>query len=69
MALEFLGGCMGGKIQFYMICRKERYNIIFVSGAAGVLAGYPLDTVKVRIQTSPAGTYKGTFDCLLDCVR
>ena len=66
MALEFLGGCMGGKIQFY---KKERYKIIFLSGAAGVLAGYPLDTVKVRIQTSPAGTYKGTFDCLLDCVR
>jgi len=40
-----------------------------MGGAAGVLAGYPLDTVKVRIQTSPAGTYKGTFDCLFDCVR
>jgi len=49
MALEFVGGCMGG--------------------AAGVLAGYPLDTVKVRIQTSPPGTYRGTFDCLFDCVR
>jgi len=34
-----------------------------------VLAGYPLDTVKVRIQTSPPGTYRGTFDCLFDCVR
>jgi len=49
MALEFVGGCLGG--------------------AAGVLAGYPLDTVKVRIQTSPPGTYRGTFDCLFDCVR
>jgi len=49
MALEFVGGCMGG--------------------AAGVLAGYPLDTVKVRIQTSPPGTYTGTFSCLADCVR
>ena len=28
------------------------------------MAGYPLDTVKVRIQTSPAGTYGGTFSCL-----
>jgi len=40
-----------------------------MGGAAGVLAGYPLDTVKVRIQTSPPGTYRGTFDCLFDCVR
>jgi len=36
----------------------------WAGGAAGVLAGYPLDTVKVRIQTSPAGTYGGTFSCL-----
>jgi len=36
----------------------------WVGGAAGVLAGYPLDTVKVRIQTTPPGTYRGTFDCL-----
>ena len=28
------------------------------------MAGYPLDTVKVRIQTTPPGTYRGTFDCL-----
>lgn len=41
----------------------------YSSGAAGVLAGYPLDTVKVRIQTSPPGTYSGTFSCLADCVR
>ena len=41
----------------------------YSSGAAGVLAGYPLDTVKVRIQTSPPGTYTGTFSCLADCVR
>lgn len=44
MALEFIGGWVGG--------------------AAGVLAGYPLDTVKVKIQTSTPGTYRGTFDCL-----
>ena len=49
--------------------QKVRIKINLASGAAGVLAGYPLDTVKVRIQTSPAGTYKGTFDCLFDCVR
>lgn len=36
----------------------------WAGGAAGVLAGYPLDTVKVKIQTSAPGTYRGTFDCL-----
>jgi len=38
-------------------------------GAAGVAFGYPLDTVKVKIQTQHIGEngfkqYKGTFDCL-----
>jgi len=37
-------------------------------GAAGVLAGYPLDTVKVKIQTQDTSNirmmYRGTFDCL-----
>lgn len=37
-----------------------------VGGAAGVLAGHPLDTVKVRLQTQShvTPTYHGTFDCL-----
>ena len=76
MALEFVGGCMGGKpinaISIGYICGYGYgygYEINLLSGAAGVLAGYPLDTVKVRIQTSPPGTYRGTFDCLFDCVR
>jgi solute carrier family 25 carnitine/acylcarnitine transporter 20/29 len=34
------------------------------AGAAGVLAGHPLDTVKVKIQTSAPGTYRGTWSCL-----
>ncbi|CAI4231326.1 unnamed protein product [Auanema sp. JU1783] len=35
-------------------------------GAAGVLAGHPLDTVKVRLQTQPQGSaaiYRGTWHC------
>jgi len=39
-----------------------------VGGAAGVIAGYPLDTVKVKIQTQDISSgrlmYNGTFDCL-----
>ncbi|KAF9285689.1 mitochondrial carrier domain-containing protein [Linnemannia elongata] len=31
-------------------------------GIASVLVGHPFDLAKVRIQTSPTGTYKGTFD-------
>lgn len=42
-----------------------------VGGCAGVLAGHPLDTVKVRLQTQEAGKklYKGTYDCISTIVR
>ena len=47
--------------------------IVVLEGGAGVLAGYPLDTVKVKIQTqdvTKAGLkYKGTFDCLFKLVK
>ncbi|TFK25211.1 mitochondrial carrier with solute carrier repeats [Coprinopsis marcescibilis] len=32
-------------------------------GVAQVLVGQPFDIVKVRMQTSAKGTYKGMFDC------
>uniref|UniRef100_F1L6P6 Mitochondrial basic amino acids transporter n=1 Tax=Ascaris suum TaxID=6253 RepID=F1L6P6_ASCSU len=38
-------------------------------GAAGVLAGHPLDTVKVRLQTQTPGQYKGTVHCFTSIVR
>ncbi|KAL4655472.1 mitochondrial carnitine/acylcarnitine carrier protein-like [Arapaima gigas] len=40
-----------------------------VGGACLLLAGHPLDTIKVRLQTQPRGTcsqyvlYSGTYDC------
>jgi len=44
-----------------------------VGGAAGVIAGYPLDTVKVKIQTQEMSSgkvmYNGTFDCLAKIVN
>ncbi|GMT11066.1 hypothetical protein PFISCL1PPCAC_2363 [Pristionchus fissidentatus] len=42
-----------------------------VGGAAGVLAGHPLDTVKVRLQTQEVGSklYKGTWHCFATIVR
>jgi len=44
-----------------------------VGGAAGVLAGYPLDTVKVKIQTQDISNgkmmYKGTFNCLSQIIN
>jgi len=44
-----------------------------VGGAAGVMAGYPLDTVKVKIQTQDISNgrmmYKGTFDCLKQIIN
>jgi solute carrier family 25 carnitine/acylcarnitine transporter 20/29 len=42
-----------------------------VGGAAGVIVGHPLDTVKVRLQTqSPTNIkYTGTFHCLSTIVK
>lgn len=42
-----------------------------VGGAAGILVGHPLDTVKVRIQTQcPVNPkYRGTFHCLSSIAR
>ncbi|CAE6406972.1 unnamed protein product [Rhizoctonia solani] len=34
-----------------------------VGGIGQVLVGQPFDIVKVRMQTSPPGTYKGMIDC------
>ncbi|KAG9352005.1 hypothetical protein JZ751_023256 [Albula glossodonta] len=34
----------------------------WVSGAAGLVVGHPMDTVKVRLQTQTS--YKGIFDCV-----
>jgi solute carrier family 25 carnitine/acylcarnitine transporter 20/29 len=39
-----------------------------VGGAAGIVAGHPFDTVKVRIQTSPE-EYKGTFSSLIKIAK
>jgi len=45
-----------------------------IGGAAGVAFGYPLDTVKVRIQTQEIGPdgsrmYRGTVDCLSKIIK
>ena len=38
-------------------------------GIAQVLVGQPLDILKVRLQTSPPGTYTGMVDCATRIVR
>ncbi|PKI85201.1 hypothetical protein MVES1_001093 [Malassezia vespertilionis] len=35
-----------------------------VSGLTKLAVGHPFDTVKVRLQCSPPGTYKGMLDCI-----
>lgn len=37
----------------------------WVAGLLGLVAVYPLDTAKIRLQTSPPGTYTGVFDVML----
>lgn len=40
-----------------------------VGGIFGLTLAYPLDTVKVRLQTRPADAYKGLIDCFRTMVR
>lgn len=40
-----------------------------IGGIAQVLVGQPLDILKVRLQTSPPGTYTGMVDCATRIVR
>ncbi|KAL6049158.1 Solute carrier family 25 member 45 [Balamuthia mandrillaris] len=36
---------------------------------SGVFVGHPFDTLKVRLQTAPRGTYKNLFDCFTKTVK
>ena len=40
-----------------------------MGGIFGLVLAYPLDTVKVRMQTRPAGAYSGITDCLTTMAR
>ncbi|KAI9058508.1 mitochondrial carrier [Trametes sanguinea] len=40
-----------------------------VGGAAQVIVGQPLDTIKTRAQTAPAGMFKGPMDILAQTLR
>ena len=40
-----------------------------VAGAANIFTGFPFDTVKVRLQASPRGTYAGPWDCARSIVK
>jgi len=40
-----------------------------VGGAFGLTLAYPLDTVKIRLQTRGKGAYKGMIDCLTTMVK
>ena len=36
---------------------------------ASLVVGYPLDTVKVRLQTDDKRAYKGGFDCFKQIIK
>ena len=83
MAADFAAGCIGGMYNEYSISIEESYLIELRKfrelfswynqpGAAGIAVGFPLDTVKVRIQTqdiSKGVKYKSTFGCLATIIR
>nr|ACO12439.1 Mitochondrial carnitine/acylcarnitine carrier protein CACL [Lepeophtheirus salmonis] len=50
---------------------SSNVHFFFSAGAAGVLVGFPLDTVKVKIQTqcSVNPIYTGTFQCLNSMIK
>ena len=39
------------------------------SGLTKLVVGHPFDTIKVRLQCSPYGTYKGPMDCVVQLAR
>jgi len=40
-----------------------------VGGLAGVVIGYPFDTIRVRLQTQSSGVYKSVLDCMLKIIK
>ena len=40
-----------------------------VAGVAGIVAGQPFDTVKVRLQTAATGFYTSPLDCVRKVVK
>lgn len=54
-----------------MFTHKDIYIYIKYSlaGAAQVVVGHPLDTIKVRMQIEGSGTFKGPMDCLVKTVK
>ncbi|XP_004627301.1 solute carrier family 25 member 45 isoform X1 [Octodon degus] len=45
----------------------EEFVAGWISGALGLVMGYPFDTVKVRLQTQ--NTYRGIMDCMIKIYR
>ena len=43
----------------------------FVAGITGIIAGYPFDTVKVRLQTQTLSyrLYSGSLDCFSKIIK
>ena len=48
--IDFIAGCVGGIILLIISILNTNANDL--KGAAGVLVGHPLDTIKVVMQTS-----------------
>ena len=71
MALDIGAGCAGGKLDLNLFDEEILIFLGTFPGMAGILVGYPLDTVKVRIQTQDPTNlkYRGTFQCLSSIIK
>ncbi|KAF7585475.1 hypothetical protein BBP40_010824 [Aspergillus hancockii] len=70
---KHMGGSPAGAVNVTPSTSTKRDYKGFVagvfSGIAKLSVGHPFDTVKVRLQTSKDGHFKGPLDCVMQTVR
>lgn len=60
---------MGDTQHLGLVERAKGFAAGIASGLTKLAVGHPFDTIKVRLQCSPPGTYKGAMDCVVSVVR
>ena len=64
--------CNSKSINLHVIIQIKTILLWNILGAAGIAVGFPLDTVKVRIQTQDPAKglkYTSTFQCMRSIIK
>ncbi|KAH6565057.1 hypothetical protein BASA50_009947 [Batrachochytrium salamandrivorans] len=73
LGVDLVAGIFGGYEHDHACCPSLCKITVIISNSAGVLAGHPLDTIKVRLQTQvshgPNRRYTGVWSCFRSIVR